>query len=279
MDGKHSSPLWPFAVGCCLTGAVVLGWRVENGEGTAAGSARDANSKSLTEVAAASVAPQSAGITSKPAPATSTNAEAKEDTVADTGSSVAEVLARLEAEYRQRNTPKPAADPPAAASTAAPLADEPAATETSPSPEVAAAPPKSSATQAHLAAPPVEQKLALNDAQEGTAPVVSVRIVQETPVNEAGQQRLEAELQQVATLQQVTALQQAALAQQTALVQQFALLQYLQLFSQAPNSRVAVSAPGQRRAASRRIVDTLPSSISATDNPWGFELQPLVLPR
>jgi hypothetical protein len=265
MDGKHSSPLWPFAVGC-LTGAVVLGWRVGNGEGTAAGSARDANSKSLTEVAAASVAPPSAGITSKPAPATSTNAEAKEDTVADTGSSVAEVLARLEAEYRQRNTPKPAADPPAAASTAAPLADEPAATETSPSPEVAAA-------------PPVEQKLALNDAQEGTAPVVSVRIVQETPVNEAGQQRLEAELQQVATLQQVTALQQAALAQQTALVQQFALLQYLQLFSQAPNSRVAVSAPGQRRAASRRIVDTLPSSISATDNPWGFELQPLVLPR
>ena len=86
--------------------------------------------------------------------------------------------------------------------------------------------------------------------------------------------------QQVAALQQVALLQQAALAQQMALTQQVVMLQYLQLVSQGSNARIgAPAAHVPRRPSGGRIVDTLPSTFSATDNPWGFTYPPMTLVR
>jgi hypothetical protein len=85
--------------------------------------------------------------------------------------------------------------------------------------------------------------------------------------------------QQVAALQQVALLQQAALAQQMALTQQVVMLQYLQLVSQGSNPRVGAAAHVPRRPSGGRIVDTLPSTFSATDNPWGFTYPPMTLVR
>jgi hypothetical protein len=196
------------------------------------------------------------------------------------GDSVAEVLARLEAQYREHSakaSPPPA--PPPSAEAVAEQARTPTPTPTAKveeaapkderAPGLVAAAPKTSLTEA---APPEAAKPAPAP-PEASAPVELAQNVSEALAESAEGQHLKNQLQQV------TALQQAALVQQAALAQQFAVLQYLQLYSLSLNPRVATPARTPRAPVSHRIVDTLPSSFSASDNPWGFVYPAPVLLR
>jgi hypothetical protein len=107
-------------------------------------------------------------------------------------------------------------------------------------------------------------RLPTPSAGEEAASLASIREDQSKAL-ERGQQQL-AQMQQLAALQQIT------------LVEQFTLLQ-LQLLSLSPAPQTSVPTRPRRRARGDRIVASLPSSISATDNPWGFDLQPSVLVR
>jgi hypothetical protein len=77
-------------------------------------------------------------------------------------------------------------------------------------------------------------------------------------------------------------MQQLAALQHASMIEQYTLLQ-LQLLSQSQSLVSATPATlpkgSQRRARGSRIVASRASSISATDNPWGFDLQPSVLVR
>jgi hypothetical protein len=73
--------------------------------------------------------------------------------------------------------------------------------------------------------------------------------------------------------------QEPVAVQQVTVVQQLAVLQYLQVLPPSHGGRAGRAPAAQRRAANRRIVGSLPSSISDTDNPWGFDLPPTVLVR
>jgi len=206
---------------------------------------------------------------------------------AEAGNSVADVLARLEAEYRQRIATARASEvdsPPgddrvrARANEQSPLVSpahdrsEVTAPKLSPNaePEVArvAAPlpaASPSALDVRLATLPAAPKPALSAAESATQSVASLQDVQN--VVDSRQRQVSFQIQELAILQQAT------------LVQQFTLLQYLQLLSLSPSPPRALPLPPQRRMRNGRIVAGFPSSISGTDNPWGFDFPPTVLVR
>jgi hypothetical protein len=192
----------------------------------------------------------------------------------------------LEAEYRQRGTTPPTSDKRAGSSEntspdiaarpdvhsalsevndPAPLPSAPASvvpvTPVAPT-EVSGA--KESPPEARVAALAIEPKPALTAPEEALLHVDGAQSGSKNSALDKRQEQVAEQMQQLAALQQVT------------LVQQSAVLQYLQLLALSGSPRVARSGtlPRQRLAGGGRIVPTLPSSISDTDNPWGFELQP-----
>ncbi|MFZ5892772.1 MAG: hypothetical protein ACOY0T_17060 [Myxococcota bacterium] len=329
MDAKRWSPLWIFGAGC-LSGAVFIGWY---SDGAGRDLSSDAQQPASTRVNARAaertgaprvdhVAQPVASNVAKPLPSAQPDREQREESATEDSKSVADVLARLEAEYRQRNAPpravEPSTAPSAVVSTVASLPPE--ATRTLPNessreharnqeaakpssararldePRVEEKPPTTPATNAaatnatavttitaRATAAATTTTTASTTASAGTttaaedavkAVLLGASDVQEKLLADASQQRISAQLQQV------TALQQAAVVQQAALAQQFAMLQYLQLLLLSSTPRVAIPPQiPQRSLAGRRIVDTLPSSISATDNPWAFNYPPPVLLR
>lgn len=284
MHAMRWSPLWTFAAGC-LSGAVIIGWRLEVRQSAP----QSPPAQTISEAAplpltappqTAPTAPAAPNASASPSPSSVASAEPSEE---PSGDSVAEVLARLEAQYREHSAKAPAPAPPSSAEavaeqartpppTPAPKVEE-AAPKNEQAPVLVAVAPKTSLTEA---APREEAKPAPAPPPappEEPAPVALAQNVSEALTEGAAQQHLTNQLQQV------TALQQAALVQQAALAQQFAVLQYLQLYSLSLDPRATTPARTPRAPVSHRIVDTLPSSFSASDNPWGFVYPTPVLLR
>lgn len=301
MDAKHGSMLAVF-IGGCLTGAAVIALHFGADANASPQRSADADearllARPISNVSAAletkpkldddsrldaqrELAAKSDG--SKPEPATAVSAE-HDTATAEAGNSVADVLTRLEAEYRQHSAdeaaPAPKSDPapsppstppiavaqppaPAPAPTRSTVSAPPAA-ERSASEPPAALPAEASAADARLAALAVATKPAVSAAEETAAAALLVHHDRPSSVD-SGQAQINQ--QQINTqIQQLTI-------QQNQIVQQFALFQYYQLYPQAL-STPAYQKPGRQP----RITNSLPPSISATDNPWGFDLPPAPL--
>lgn len=182
---------------------------------------------------------------------------------AEAGKSVADVLARLEAEYRRQVAPAQADEmtTPVTADFARPLPNEQPLEISRQQEQNSVSEPASDTRMATLPAKPAP----ISSAEEIPARSEPTPGVSERALIDGGQQQVTAQIQELAALQQV------------ALVQQFALLQYLQLLSLAPSPGAA--APPPRRVPSGRMVAGFASSISDTNNPWGFNLPPTVLVR
>jgi hypothetical protein len=290
MDTRRWSTLWVFAGGC-LTGAVLIGLHAGAGDSQLpTGSTRSPLGSSESQLPAVALAAQPAPEVVSSAVVPAGDTEERAPAATDTGNSVADVLGRLEAEYRQRAATPPASkerepagsDEPSrdavqaevasavsevTASKPSPSEAAPVAREPAPVAPAAVPQPKESPGDARVAALVAEPEPVIAAAKELPAPVALEHGGPTRSVDKSQQQM-------TAQIQQLTALQQATL------VQQSAVLQYLQLLalSGSPPVARAWSVP-RRRPAGGRIVPTLPSSISDTDNPWGFELQPSLLVR
>jgi hypothetical protein len=316
MDAKRWSPLLVF-VGGCLTGAVLIDLHAHGGpesashaQGADASSAvasRSANPSSADErLHADPTAPDRAARRHGETPttdATDPTAASQLDTATpekpDAGNSVADVLAQLETEYRERTAPTPSATTatPSPTPPTLPASNEPArAPSNEPPRELAQAQPQATASEASapklatreqpavLPAAAPAPDAAPSDARVATLsvdlkPTSSAADADEAAVRLASirdeqAKAFDSSQQQLAQMQQLAALQQATL------VQQYTLYQ-LQLLSMSPAPRTPAPIPSQRRTQPRaaRIVASRPSSISATDNPWGFQLQPSVVVR
>lgn len=302
MYATRWSPLSVFLGGCvsgaALIGAAFVGLRT----GSASESSRGvAETSSARELAAAmpgagdaeeSAEPERVQVHAARDAATSVVARDAvdadpEENAADAGTDVADVLATLEAEYRRRmapagspepavsdeserarsvpaepvrespETPEPRSDAPERVASTAPASDALSAT-----PPASAAPTPAERAPATPSAPRPEL-VAVREAPD-------TRELPEKTLN-VGVQQISPEIQQLAAIQHIT------------VVQQVALLQYLQAFP--PSQAAPPRAPGRGTAVPRRvpkqprIVASPPSSISDTDNPWGFDLPPPVLVR
>lgn len=285
MDTKRWSTLWVF-VGGCLTGAVFIGLRAggedSRGPARAALAPTEFDAPQPPPVASAAMRASDAAPSTVAAPQPDNEERAP---AVEAGNSVSDVLGRLEAEYRQRGITPPTSDERTVSSenkppdnAAQPNVHSAVSEVTAPAPTSAPAAVVSAApivpsevaganeapTEPRVAALTVELKPALSGSEEAPVRVASAQSEQSSSALDKSQQQVRTQMQQLTALQQAT------------LVQQSAILQYLQLLALSGSPRVARSGtlPRQRLANGGRIVPTLPSSISDTDNPWGFELQP-----
>lgn len=313
MDAKRWTSIWTFAAGC-LSGAAIIGWRLGEGSSPLPPPTSDlpsASGHAALRSLAASLPEPSSSLTESPAGAhpvadSAARAPSKDsrEPVAEVragteppaeGRSVADVLARLEAEYREQEGGArdrkqkvaveavagehrvSAPEPKLAVDSKKDERVEKASPTDAPGIVAAAlpvAPPDSVVGLPSPAAPPAAAEPA--PPAPSTQPVLVTLAAPDLKalVDDSGQQRLSAELRSVA------ALQQATIAQQAALAQQFAVLQYLQLVSLSSNPAFATPTHAPpRRSAGGRIVDTLPATFSASDNPWGFNYPAPVLLR
>lgn len=314
MDARRWKSLLTFAAGC-VSGAAILAWRLGDAELPAKPTG---DASALQRVARQSVA------AALPSPSPPPELSATGDRLTDPAlrgvspdvdesiaqvhspgeeQSVADVLARLEAEYRERSARSEerkgsavqrekasASDEATAPKTDAHVAAEASGNAAAPTKEApAAVASAASEAPAHAEAP------AAAISPDSNARVASAALASDTEppattatdptlvalptadlkalVDHIEQQRLSSELRKVAALQQATIVQQAALAQQ------FAVLQYLQLVSLTSNAPWPATPHASRRSGTGRIVDTLPSTFSASDNPWGFSYPAPVLLR
>lgn len=291
MDAKRWSPLFVFGGGCLTGAALIVLHSAGNGRVERASNSDDPYGHSA--FAAASLKAESAEPLQAPQPvhddlgATPQAAPQARDT-AEAGNSLAEVLARLETDYRQRTPSALAAEPssPRSAEPSPSLPEEPPkeSRDQEASEGSAAAAPKPTERELPVAvrAAPLPTQAPAVDAPSATVPPdpkPTLPTVEETTTRIASlrdsQNSAFASGQQVtAQIQQLTALQEATL------VQQAALFQYLSLLAQSGSPPTVLSARRQRHPAPNgRIVATLPSSISDTDNPWGFAWNPTGLVR
>ncbi len=263
MDAKRWSLLWAF-VGGCLSSAALISWRAESDETARSPAPRDLASHlesslppraKLTESAAAPVEAVTPDV-----PAAPVDSEVAGKASDEAGNSLADVLARLEADYRERLKPAPRAEP----AVAEPVPVQSAAVAEPPVVSVAAAQPPTPAPAPVVAA--AEPPSALTAAEPAPERVVYVRDERASAVDDS-QERLAAQMQEVVALQQV------------ALLQQIALMQYLQLVAPAAAAPVAVSVPAQRRVPRGRPGIFATSSFGSATPAWGFSLQPTVLVR
>jgi hypothetical protein len=243
-----------------------------------AGDEQGGSDQPEADSAAATTADADKVVTAAPTPLVSAEGDGAS---ADAGHSVADVLARLEAEYHRMATARAAAP---ADDVTTPLPEEPPV-ERSASFERSASsdPGPALATVQHAAIARQRPAAAASDTRSPTplpqpaAPVVAIeeasvrtvviREVSENTSPDSAQQQVTAELQRYAALQQISA------------AQQFALLQYLQFLPAAPSRTAPAARTDPRRPRNGRIIPATPSSISATDNPWGFTYPPTVLVR
>ncbi len=269
-------------VGGCLSGAtLIVFWRgeapaVPSGEEPAVAtqlrSRDEPAAEAPTEVPVAHVttkrAPASAELSPpKDAPAPTLGDVTGTASPADAGSSVADVLASLEAAYRQ----KVAAAAPSAPPEPAPIADPtpspapaPAATAVVVAGRAPIAPPQPVA-QAELVArrpeaqPPVTSDTAAAPAvaaRDDARPTITVRDVHHTTyVNNVHQGDV-------------------------VLMQQLALLQNIQLLALSPYARPTAPAfPVHTPRGTTRRAPPFATSLTNPDNPWGFDFPPTVLAK
>ena len=247
--------LWTFAGGC-LSGAVLIGsWPGE--------------SETIPAPKEQNVVHRTNDVLSPPiAPAAAPTGTVKEHAIpgdtgaarAEPGSSVADVLMRLEAAYRQGlsaaapvDAPPPAAEPvPAVPPETTTIADAPPREQTAVALAATATPPKSAPeVVAPAAAVPSEP-----------APVLAARDV-------AGPSDIH--IGDVHQNTHVGNVHQGDVNH----VQQLAVLQYFQLLTLPPQTRF--SSPAQSPRKGTRHVAPYSFPLMNPDNPWGFDFPPTVL--
>jgi len=286
MLAKRLPLLWVFAGGC-VTGAVVIGyWREVAAPSPTTTSAlhspallpeadaapeptAEARSETARAVARDRDAPRV-----EPAAREATHDDAGEP-AAEQGSSVADVLARLEGAYRQELA---AAPPPAAATvTEAPSPALGAAPVPATAPALARAEPAVAPAPAAAPAPPRAETAAL--AATALAPAVAPVLARaEPPLAPAPAPVTAAVVPQnihIGDVQQNTYT--GTVIQGDVYLQQLALLQYMQLLALSPYGLAApLRAP--REGAARRA-PVFSSTLTNPDNPWGFKFPPTVLAK
>ena len=262
--------LWAFAGGC-LSGAVLIEfWR-----GDSAPLAPDAASgpaatphRELARVYTVARERDTTQLETAPAePTADIGAEAP----AEPGSSVADVLLRLEAAYRDRLAA--AAPPQPAATVADTKAPEQPPHEEAPTTLAAltAAPklvpptraPPTAALEPNAPAPVALQANAL-----APAPVT-------LPTNAPAPATLQGDAHAVAALPSSAPPTVTAHQSDAYLAQQLAILQYMQLLALSPYARVASSSYAGRGVTRR--APAFQSTLTNPDNPWGYDFPPTIL--
>jgi len=300
MNAKRWSPLGVFLAGC-LSGAAFIGLHSATQGASLPSSPADGSSASEFETPFASrdvAREQSSGQEREP-PGTSHSESGGErvavvvpeetgDEIAPAGQSLADVLARLEAEYRERLTPdaEPFASaestrsgPPSESVDARP---EPHLTATTDPSAVDESTQPSALVQARSASPELHGSGVSPVAPKAPEAVADVEPTRPEPVLTSSdsarnaQLRVSNELQQLAAFQQVTLAQQMVTAQQVAVLQQFALLHYLQHLQPPPAFTPKV--PAGSRPPRVGISVAFPGSLSS-DTWKPFEFSPTVLVR
>ncbi|HET9934305.1 MAG TPA: hypothetical protein VFQ35_26565, partial [Polyangiaceae bacterium] len=300
MKLRRWAPLWSFAAGC-LSGAMLLGWHLGHTPSLAPRESRaperDVEPLRASETKAAPTVAYTPSVErSEREPAAHLAVDENVEAPSEHGSSVADVLARLEAEYRERSVSKQttssaveakpsvsAADPveatPAVAASGSPgeLPHVDSAAKASPEPirvATVSEPVAAKRTVPDEVPPPVvPPPHASTSTPAGasaevtlvaaTAPVTLDEASPSTPTGPSVPPLVAPSLPQAASPQQIALVQQTALMQQAALAQQVVMLQYLQLVSLGTNARVGAPAvQAGRRPPGGRIVDTLPSTFS-----------------
>lgn len=266
MLAKRWHLLTAFGGGCLSTVLLVVVWRADGGTPEPR-ERRDLRAPQHEVVEPTT--PELSDATVEPAPiaATKPEAGAVSEPASESGRSLAEVLARLEAEYRERVAAARSADALATEepSTDAPLPVAPAPAAIAVAPPVAVAPvavaplPVAPAAVAPPAAPP-----AVTPSEPGPVLAAVAMPPREARAEEADRAARDLYL---ANLYQMEAYQR----------QQLAILGYLELLSQTP-----ANVPSSRRAPVPSTARRSPSfsfPLTNPDNPWGFNHPPPVLAK
>jgi hypothetical protein len=285
MLAKRQPLLWAFAGGCLWGAGLIAFW----GGGSASkqqgapeqtaeafvatpGSTReDDESEAHPPASQRESAPDDAHHVASVEPAAPKDPADGGGTRADPGSSVAEILMRLEGAYRQGLAVAPviaSASAPREAVPAPPVA-QPVLAERAPAPApaLATAPPQPAPARAEtavalatLSAPPSNASPAAPPpATSGAAPAAG----NAAPPSDIhmGDINLNA---YVATVQQSNMV----------MAQQLAILQYLQLMALSPYGGQVASPAHAARALSAPRVVPYPTTLTNPDNPWGYNFPP-----
>lgn len=230
-----------------------------------------------------------------PAPAKNEDAEAP---AAEAGRSVSDVLARLEAAYRQQlaAVPASAGDAPAGAGALAPTTSEPQSPAAAPtvaalsSGSAPAAPPAgpaaparaeapvavAAATPAAAAVPPVALAAPAVVAPAVAAPAVAAPATP-APVAVAPTMAIPGATSPLATAPGVAPTQNVSVGSihqgDTYHVQQVAVMQYVPMFMPLPYPGYGYPQPTHPRSMQPRRVP-YPTTLTNPDNPWGFNFPP-----
>jgi hypothetical protein len=264
MLAKRLPLLWTFAGGC-LSGAVLIAsWPGETGtiETPKKQSVVDRNTGTLSPPTAPPIAATNA-----------TEGRAILDDAssarAEPGSSVADVLTRLEAAYRQGlSAAAPVDAPPPAAERVPALPPEPATIAEAPSREQTAVALAATATPPKSAPEVVAQAAVAPEADP--APVLAAReVAAPNDIHVAGPRDIH-----VGDVHQNTHVGNVHQGDVNH-VEQLAILQYFQLLTLPPQTRF--SSPAQRPRGGTRHVAPYSFPLTNPDNPWGFDFPPTVL--
>ena len=263
MLGKRLPLLSAFAVGCISTAALLIALLPRDPANLPAAVKRvvrdpEAAARSASGVASITV---DKAVDGAPASHQQTGGALGEPP-ADPGTSVADVLQKLEAAYREalavaaaRNTPTVTASAHANAAEREPVAPPSiAATAAQPAPQVALADTASTAETGAASAPPARVALTQPAPSAPEEPRSRGDYVPDARPN-----------LYVDNLYQGNVYQ----------VQQLAILQYMQLLAPLSNTGQGLAARSPRETTQR--LTTFPSSLTNPDNPWGFNFHPLAL--
>jgi hypothetical protein len=266
MLAKRWHVLAAFGGGCLSTVLIVAVWRAD-GEAPERPDGRERR-EPLHDVVVSTTPEPSVTTADIPNVATPTSdAPVAGEPAPESGQPLADVLAKLEAEYRERlvvasarQPPSNEAPPPAAAAPA-PLAIEPAP---APPPAVALAPRTSPA-----AAPPA---VATPAPAASAAPAEPSSVLAAVARPEREERREDADRAArdlyIANLYQMEAYQR----------QQLAILGYLELLSQSSTGNLASPPRGVARPDTRRS-PSFSFPLTNPNNPWGFTHPPTVLAK
>jgi hypothetical protein len=262
MLARHLHLLSAFAGGCVTTVVLVV-VVLRAGGGAPPGPAERAPAPRedevvLTPADATSSAPDVAPLP-EPTPAKAAQQYATppaphdDGEAAERGDSVADVLARLEAGYRERMSAVERPTPP--------LTDDTTSDAATAEPT---APPRASAALAAAAPPPAA---AAPPAAAGPEPISVLAAAADAQKREDRARELERELY-LASLYRAEEYQQ----------RQLVVLQYLELLAQS-RSGTPVPSPRAPRNVTARRSPSFSFPLTNPDNPWGFDLPPTVLAK
>jgi hypothetical protein len=278
MLAKRMPLLWVFAGGCLSGATLIHFWRADTEVApspTRAAIARTAEAPPI-ETASAAPAPATPPEHVSAEPQVPRDTDEESPSPADPGHSVADVLARLEAEYRQGlATATPTEPPPSVQQTIAP-AEAPA-----PPPALAPTPAPAAAIAATTVAPAREVPARALPAHEEPAVAVVAAVAHAAPAQDVHVDKVDIGAVHIGDVHrntQVSYVQQndAYLLQ----LQQLALLQNLQLLALSPYARFPASgSPAHKPNGTRRRPPAFPTSLTNPDNPWGFDFPPTILAK